>query len=136
MKKKNLITVLIAILIVIAGAFYIKDYKPKANNAANQASSTDSAMKVKHRKYNNIVVTLFFHGAGSSYRAEEHMANAAVKAGAADQIIRANVPKNDHVSLIGKFTKAVKHPIIEVNYANNMAVNPNDVKAVLIAIHI
>lgn len=47
MKKKNLITVLIAILIVIAGAFYIKDYKPKANNAANQASSTVDAMKVK-----------------------------------------------------------------------------------------
>ncbi|MBI1694200.1 hypothetical protein HYQ58_1409 [Lactobacillus crispatus] len=80
MKKKNLITVLIAILIVIAGAFYIKDYKPKANNAANQASSTVDAMKVKQRKYNNIVVTLFFHGAGSSYRAEEHMANAAKQA--------------------------------------------------------
>ena len=44
------------------------------------------------------------------------------------------MPKNDHVSLIGKFTKAVKHPIIEVNYANNMAVNPNDVKAVLTAV--
>ena len=29
MKKKNLITVLIAILIVIAGVFYIKNYKQK-----------------------------------------------------------------------------------------------------------
>lgn len=134
MKKKNLITVLIAILIVIAGVFYIKNYKQKINNTANQASPTVDAMKVKQRKYNNIVATFFFHGAGSSYRAEEHMANAAVKAGAADQIICANVPKNDHVSLIGKFTKAVKHPIIEVNYANNMAVNPNDVKVVLTAV--
>lgn len=134
MKKKSLIAAIIAVVAVIAGVFYIKNQNQKTNDAANQTSSSVDAVKVKQRKYNNTVATFFFHGAGSSYRAEEHMANAAVRAGAADQIIRANVSKNDHVRLIGKFSKNVKNPIIEVNYANNMAVNPNDVKVALTAV--
>lgn len=65
------------------------------------------------------VPTLFFHGFGGSYRAENHMAQAAVKAGAAKSIIRADVAANGHVTLIGQFKSDDRHPIVEVNYLNS-----------------
>ena len=63
--------------------------------------------------------TLFFHGYGSSYHAEQQMAQAAVKAGKAKSIIRAEVSRTGHVKLIGKFAKKDRHPIVEVNYEDN-----------------
>ncbi|WP_143461942.1 alpha/beta hydrolase [Levilactobacillus enshiensis] len=63
--------------------------------------------------------TLFFHGGGSSYRAEEHMANAAKKAGVTQTIIRAMVDRQGQVRLAGKIKPGAVNPIVEVNYANN-----------------
>lgn len=67
----------------------------------------------------NLTPTLFFHGGGSSYHAEEQMANAAKKAGATNSIIRAMVDKHGQVKLVGTIKPGAKNPIVEVNYANN-----------------
>lgn len=69
--------------------------------------------------------TLFFHGGGSSYHAEQHMANAAKKAGVTDTIIRANVDKKGKVTLHGTMHKNSINPIVEVNYENNRELNFN-----------
>ncbi|MCI1891740.1 MAG: alpha/beta hydrolase [Schleiferilactobacillus harbinensis] len=63
--------------------------------------------------------TLFFHGWGSSYHAEEHMANAAKQAGVTDTIIRADVSRQGKVTLVGQIPAKAKNPIVEVNYADN-----------------
>ncbi|KRL13296.1 alpha/beta hydrolase [Schleiferilactobacillus perolens] len=63
--------------------------------------------------------TLFFHGWGSSYHAEEHMANAAKQAGVTDTIIRADVSRQGKVTLVGQIPANAKNPIVEVNYADN-----------------
>ena len=65
------------------------------------------------------IPTLFFHGGGSSYRAEEHMAKAARDAGVTRSIIRANVDKDGRVTLIGKLNADATNPIVEVNYEDN-----------------
>ncbi|QNQ81641.1 alpha/beta hydrolase [Lactobacillus sp. PV037] len=67
--------------------------------------------------------TLFFHGGGSSYHAEEQMVQAAEKAGVTHSVIRANVDKKGKVSLIGTWSKNAKNPIVEVNYENNRNMN-------------
>ncbi len=69
--------------------------------------------------------TLFFHGGGSSYHAEEHMVDAAKKAGATNTVIRAMVAKNGQVKLVGRIKKGAVNPIVEVNYANNRELNFN-----------
>ena len=63
--------------------------------------------------------TLFFHGGGSNYHAEEHMVDAAKKAGVTNTVIRAMVDKDGHVKLVGTIKKGAINPIVEVNYANN-----------------
>ena len=63
--------------------------------------------------------TLFFHGGGSSYHAEEHMANAAKRAGVTNTIIRADVTNAGKVTLHGTMHKGAINPIVEVNYDNN-----------------
>lgn len=67
--------------------------------------------------------TFFFHGYGSSRHAEEHMANAAKRAGATNTIIWANVDRSGHVTFHGKIKKNAVNPIIEVNYENPREVN-------------
>ena len=69
--------------------------------------------------------TLFFHGGGSSYHAEEHMVNAAEKAGVTKDVIRADVSDNGKVTLIGSWPKNAKNPICEVNYENNRQLDFN-----------
>lgn len=63
--------------------------------------------------------TLFFHGGGSSYHAEEHMVQAAEKAGVTHAVIRANVAKDGKVTLHGTWPDNAKNPICEVNYEDN-----------------
>lgn len=69
--------------------------------------------------------TLFFHGGGSSYHAEEHMVNAAKKAGVIKTILRANVDKNGKVTLHGTMHKNSINPIVEVNYEDNRQLDFN-----------
>lgn len=77
----------------------------------------------QHKKANQFVQsttpTLFFHGGGSSYHAEEHMVNSAKKAGVTDTILRADVDKDGHVTLHGTMHKNSVNPIVEVNYEDN-----------------
>lgn len=68
-----------------------------------------------------IVPTLFFHGYGSSYHAEEAMTKAAVNAGVTRSVVRAMVTRSGRVKLVGKVRRNDRHPIIEVNYANNQS---------------
>lgn len=67
--------------------------------------------------------TFFFHGYGSSAHAEQHMTNAAKKAGVTKTVIRATVGVDGHVAVRGKIPAGTKHPIIQVQYTNNR--NPN-----------
>ncbi len=64
--------------------------------------------------------TLFFHGYGSSYHAEEYMVNGAVKEGITSKnaVIRANVRPNGSVKLTGKIKAKSENPIVEVNFDN------------------
>lgn len=80
----------------------------------------------KHRKYvQSTTPTLFFHGGGSSYHAEEHMVNAAKKAGVTNTVLRANVDRAGKVTLHGSMHKGAINPIVEVNYEDNRQVNFN-----------
>ena len=63
--------------------------------------------------------TIFFHGWGSSAHAEQHMVNAAKRAGVTKTVIQANVNKKGHVTLTGKIPRHANNPIVMVNYADN-----------------
>lgn len=70
---------------------------------------------------NSTTPTFFFHGWGSSYHAEQYMANGARNAGVTNTIIWANVSKNGHVTFHGNISKGARNPIIEVNLTDNKA---------------
>lgn len=70
-----------------------------------------------------ITPTLFFHGYGSSYKAEQQMTHYLVAKGASNTIIRADVSKNGEVKLRGVVNKEAKNPLVEVNYENNRNTN-------------
>lgn len=88
----------------------------------------------KYHKRKDVIPTYFFHGAQSNYHAEQYMVNGALQAKAANQVILVNVSGADQVTLYGRFTKKARHPIVEVNYQRNTSVNPQDVKAALLAV--
>ncbi|RMC52098.1 alpha/beta hydrolase [Lactobacillus sp. ESL0228] len=67
--------------------------------------------------------TIFFHGWGSSYHAEENMVRYAQEHGWTNSIIRADVSPNGHVTLIGTIKKSAKNPIVEANLLNNRSVS-------------
>lgn len=107
MKKKSLFILIISsILFILAGCSSQSD----SNNRKIQITSTP---------------TLFFHGGGSSYHAEEHMVDAAKKTGVTNAVIRAEVSKTGKVTLVGTWPKNAKNPICEVNYENNRQLNFN-----------
>lgn len=103
MKKKILFPLLALLVLVLAGC-------------SNSESAKASKVKIG-------TPTIFFHGGGSSYHAEEQMVNAAKKAGVTKSVIRAEVAPNGKVTLIGNFSKNAKNPIVEVNYENNREMN-------------
>lgn len=63
--------------------------------------------------------TLFLHGYGSSYRAEEQMTKAIVKAGVTKNVIRANVAKDGSVKLSGVLPQNAYNPLVEVDFSDN-----------------
>ncbi|AVK61219.1 alpha/beta hydrolase [Lactobacillus sp. CBA3605] len=69
------------------------------------------------------VPTLFFHGWGSSYHAEQHMARAALRAGVTQTVVRATVSKRGTVKLNGRFHANDSRPIVEVDYQDNRNAN-------------
>ncbi|WP_367294981.1 alpha/beta hydrolase [Levilactobacillus yonginensis] len=68
--------------------------------------------------------TLFFHGWGSSYHAEEQMAHALVNAGLTKTIMRATVSKQGKVTLTGRFHEADYHPVVEVDFQDSRNSSP------------
>ena len=80
------------------------------------------------------IPTLFFHGGGSSYRAEEHMVKAARDSGVTKTIIRANVTDEGQVTLIGELKADASNPIVEVNYENNLQMDYSKHGAYAIAV--
>lgn len=100
--KKILSILLMAMLVLLLAACH------KQNSEKEHITSTP---------------TLFFHGGGSSYKAEEHMVQAAKDAGVTKDVIRADVDKNGQVRLIGEWSKNAKNPICEVNYEDNRQLN-------------
>lgn len=106
MKKKNLFILIIAsIMLILTGC--------ESRNNSSKKVQIDSTP------------TIFFHGGGSSYHAEEHMVRAAEKAGVTKSLIRANVKKSGKVTLTGTWPKDAKNPICEVNYEDNRQLDFN-----------
>ena len=107
MKKKNLLILIVTgIMLVLTGC-------------SSQSNSSGKKIKITSTP------TLFFHGGGSSYHAEEHMVRAAEKAGVTKSLIRANVKKSGKVTLTGTWPKDTKNPICEVNYEDNRQLDFN-----------
>lgn len=98
--KKWLYGILIVVVVAIAGIFVYR-----ATGVVRYVNSTTP--------------TFFFHGWGSSYKAEQIMTNGAKWQGATNTIVWENVGKNGHVTFHGKIAKGARNPIIEVNFANN-----------------
>lgn len=103
MKASRLIKSLLAVAATVTGLFV-----------------TANVSQVRAAKYiNSTTPTFFVHGWGSSYHAEQHMTEAAKKAGVTDTVIWANVAKNGQVTFHGQIKKGARNPIIEVNLADN-----------------
>lgn len=63
--------------------------------------------------------TIFVHGGGSSYHAEEYMTHAAMRAGVTKTIVHADVSKKGKVTFNRSIPAHAVNPIIEVNLADN-----------------
>lgn len=104
MKKKYYILITMFLVILVGFVYSIS----KNETHLNSEKYTQST-----------IPTLFFHGYGSSARAEKHMTEAARKAGVTKTIIQATVNRNGQVDLIGKIPKNAINPIIKVQYEDN-----------------
>ncbi|MGT2924198.1 alpha/beta hydrolase [Streptococcus caviae] len=104
MKKKQLLIGLMAALAGILALFAYQSLAHPLNKADYIQSRTP---------------TIFFHGYGSSARAETHMVNAAKNAGVTKTVIRANVDRKGQVALVGKIPENAINPIVKVNFADN-----------------
>ena len=115
MKKRNITAaVLILLVAIIVGVLGL---------------SKLNAEKQSQKYINSSTPTIFVHGWGSSYHAEEKMVAAAKKVGATNSVIWAEVSPSGKVKLIGTIKQNAKNPIVEVNLQNNKAANykrPND----------
>lgn len=109
MIKKTFFGILAMLALVCAGSWYFIHQ--------NQAQ----AVKAEARKtyIQSSRPTIFFHGWGSSSRAERHMANAAKKAGVTQTIIEAKVAEDGTATLKGTIPKDAVNPIVLVNFDNN-----------------
>ena len=116
MIKKTFFGILAMLALVCAGSWYFIHQ--------NQAQ----AVKAEARKtyIQSSRPTIFFHGWGSSSRAERHMANAAKDAGVTKTIIDAKVDKDGRVTLDGSIPKGAINPIVLVNFDNNRGASTRD----------
>ena len=117
MKKKTLLFSLLAMFaLVCAGGWYLLH------------QNQEQTVKAEARKtyIQSSRPTIFFHGWGSSSRAERHMANAAKKAGVTQTIIEAKVAKDGTVTLKGTIPKDAVNPIVLVNFDNNRGASTQD----------
>ena len=117
MKKKALIFSLLAMigLVGVGSWYFISQNQTQAVKAEARKTFIQSSRP-----------TIFFHGWGSSSRAERHMANAAKDAGVTKTIIDAKVDKDGRVTLDGSIPKGAINPIVLVNFDNNRGASTRD----------
>ena len=105
-KRKAILFSTLIIVILLLGIYFLKNNYQKENGASFRIDTP----------------TLFVHGWGSSYHAEESMVAYAQKQHATNSVIRADVSSNGKVTLIGTIKKRAKNPIVEVNLQNNKSI--------------
>lgn len=121
MKKKiSLILSLLIIVFIVSGC-------SKKND-----SKSDNSPKLTLTNTRSIP-TFFFHGYGSSAKAEHQMTTAALKAGVTHTVIRANVSEDGKVSFNKAMAKSTKNPIVEVNLEDNQSGDVSYVKDAIVA---
>ena len=105
-KRKAILFSTLIIVILLLGIYFLKNNYQKENGASIRINTP----------------TLFVHGWGSSYHAEESMVAYAQKQHATNSVIRADVSSNGKVTLIGTIKKRAKNPVVEVNLQNNKSI--------------
>ena len=105
-KPKAILFSTLIIVILLLGIYFFKNNYQKENGASFRIDTP----------------TLFVHGWGSSYHAEESMVAYAQKQHATNSVIRADVSSNGKVTLIGTIKKRAKNPVVEVNLQNNKSI--------------
>lgn len=105
-KHKTIVFSTLIIVILLLGIYFLKNNYQKENGASIRIATP----------------TLFVHGWGSSYHAEESMVAYAQKQHATNSVIRADVSSNGKVTLIGTIKKRAKNPVVEVNLQNNKSI--------------
>lgn len=121
MKKKLSLFLSLLVIVFIASGCGKKNEVKIANQPKLTLTNTSS------------IPTFFFHGYGSSAKAEHQMTTAALKAGVTHTVIRANVSADGKVSFNKAMAKSTKNPIVEVNLEDNQSGDVSYVKDVIIA---
>ena len=105
-KHKTIIAGTLLLVLLLLAVYIFKNNYQKENGASIRIATP----------------TLFVHGWGSSYHAEESMVAYAQKNHATNSVIRADVSPAGKVTLLGTIKKRVKNPIVEVNLQNNKSI--------------
>lgn len=108
---KKILLVLIGLLIIATGIVYLTGPHRSTTTAKYVQSTTP---------------TLFVHGWGSSFHAEEKVVDAARQAGVTNTVVRADVAKNGQVTFNHSIPADAINPIVEVNLADNKLTANND----------
>ena len=105
-KHKTIIAGTLLLVLLLLAVYIFKNNYQKENGASIRIAT----------------LTLFVHGWGSSYHAEESMVAYAQKSHATNSVIRADVNPAGKVTLLGTIKKRAKNPIVEVNLQNNKSI--------------
>ena len=105
-KHKTIIAGTLLLVLLLLAVYIFKNNYQKENGASIRIATP----------------TLFVHGWGSSYHAEENMVAYAQKQHATNSVIRADVNPNGKVTLFGTIKKRAKNPVVEVNLQNNKSI--------------
>ena len=105
-KHKTIIAGTLLLVLLLLAVYIFKNNCQKENGASIRIATP----------------TLFVHGWGSSYHAEESMVAYAQKNHATNSVIRADVSPAGKVTLLGTIKKRAKNPIVEVNLQNNKSI--------------
>ena len=106
-KHKTILFSTLIIVMLLLGVYFFKNNNYQQKNSSRIRIDTP---------------TLFIHGWGSSYHAEESMVTYAQKQHATNSVIRADVDPNGKVTLLGTIKNRAKNPIVEVNLQNNKSI--------------
>ncbi|GEN94611.1 alpha/beta hydrolase [Pediococcus ethanolidurans] len=102
-KKIGMVCLAVIIIMATLLGIYVHNHQTKITSNYQQTN----------------IPTVFLHGFGSNYHAEQHMVRAIKKAHATNGVIRAEVSKTGKVTLVGHLRKNAVNPIVMINYQNN-----------------